>query len=540
MSINRRLCVFLFLFVGSFLLSSCGGGSSRPPQPTNYSIGGTVSKLAGSGGGLQLQNNGGDTLSVNANGTFTFTTKVASGSRYNVTVSAQPSTPAQTCGVTGGSGTATANVTNITVDCGHNEWTWVNGANVVSQPGVYGTQGTPALGNVPGARAIAASWTDTSGNLWLFGGGGRDSAGADGALNDLWKYSGGEWTWMSGANVINQTGTYGTQGTPAPGNVPGARMGPVSWIDASGNPWLFGGQGFDSAGSSGFLNDLWKYSGGEWTWMSGANVINQAGTYGTQGTPAPGNVPGSRLFSLSWTDAAGDLWLFGGLGYDSAGSQGMLNDLWKYSGGEWTWMSGANVINQAGTYGTQGTPAPGNAPGARTGALGWTDSSGNLWLFGGGGYDSTGSWGYLNDLWKYSGGEWTWMSGANVRNQAASYGTLGTPAPGNDPGSRYIAVAWTDATGDFWLFGGYGLSGKLNDLWKYSGGQWAWMSGPNVVNQAGTYGTQGTPAPGNVPGARVQSLTWADASGNLWLFGGYGIDSAGNVESMNDLWAFEP
>jgi len=34
---------------------------------------------------------------------------------------------------------------------------------------------------------------------------------------------------------------------------------PVNWTDASGNFWLFGGNGFDSAGTQGYLNDLWKY-----------------------------------------------------------------------------------------------------------------------------------------------------------------------------------------------------------------------------------------------------------------------------------------
>jgi hypothetical protein len=71
-----------------------------------------------------------------------------------------------------------------------------------------------------------------------------------------------------------------------------------------------------------------------------------------------------------------------------------LNDLWKYSAGEWTWMGGANVGNQPGTYGTKGTPAPDNVPGARTAAVTWTDATGNLWLFGGGGLDSTGTGGY--------------------------------------------------------------------------------------------------------------------------------------------------
>jgi hypothetical protein len=176
-------------------------------------------------------------------------------------------------------------------------------------------------------------------------------------------------------------------------------------MDTNGNAWLFGGFGGDSTGTWVYLNDLWKYSAGEWTWMSGSNGGGQPGTYGTKGTPAPDNVPGARYGAVSWTDAAGNLWLFGGVG---------LNDLWKYSAGEWTWMSGSDTHDQPGTYGTQGTPAPDNTPGAREGAATWIDTTGNFWLFGGMGLDSTGTGGYLNDLWKYTGGEWTWMSGSNL------------------------------------------------------------------------------------------------------------------------------
>jgi hypothetical protein len=39
---------------------------------------------------------------------------------------------------------------------------------------------------VPGARQSAVVWTDTSGNVWLFGGDGDDSTGGAGVLNDLW------------------------------------------------------------------------------------------------------------------------------------------------------------------------------------------------------------------------------------------------------------------------------------------------------------------------------------------------------------------
>jgi len=208
---------------------------------------------------------------------------------------------------------------------------------------------------------------------------------------------------MGGSNLVNQKGTYGTQGTAAAGNVPGARYDASTWTDVTGNFWLFGGKGYDSTGTVGWLNDLWKYSAGQWTWMTGSNLVGQKGTYGTQGTAAPGNVPGAREGAIHWTDAAGNFWLFGGDGFDSAGTENLFNDLWRYSAGQWTWMGGSNLASQKGTYGTQGTPAPSNIPGARISGVGWADSAGNFWLFGGYGIDSTGNvaGGNLNDLWKY-------------------------------------------------------------------------------------------------------------------------------------------
>ncbi len=102
---------------------------------TKYTIGGAVTNLVGTGGGLQLQNNGGDTFTVNANGNFIFATAITSGT-IALTVSAQPTSPAQICGVTHATGTANANVLNVAVDCGHNEWTWVSGLNLVNQKGI--------------------------------------------------------------------------------------------------------------------------------------------------------------------------------------------------------------------------------------------------------------------------------------------------------------------------------------------------------------------------------------------------------------------
>jgi N-acetylneuraminic acid mutarotase len=187
---------------------------------------------------------------------------------------------------------------------------------------------------VPGARYSASTWTDSSGNLWIFGGYGYDSNGSVGRLNDLWHYtpSSGQWTWIGGEDDFNATGVYDSLGIAALGYVPGARYSASSWIDSTGNLWLFGGYGYDSTGGVGNLNDLWRYSpsSGEWTWVSGGDGDNAGGVYGTLGTGAPGDLPGARYSASSWTDSSGNLWLFGGVGYDSTGAAGDLNELWQY------------------------------------------------------------------------------------------------------------------------------------------------------------------------------------------------------------------
>jgi hypothetical protein len=218
-----------------------------------------------------------------------------------------------------------------------------------------------------------------------------------------------------------------------------------------------------------------------WTWMSGSdgvglNGYGQPGIYGTQGTPSASNVPGGRGGAVSWMDASGNLWLFGGLGADSTDTAGYLNDLWDFSPTSkmWTWMSGSDTANAPGAYGTVGVTSASNAPGGRESAVGWIDSSRNLWLFGGSGHDSTGTYGLLNDLWEFNSAtkQWTWMSGSSTVNAGGVYGSLGVPSANNVPGARNFSANWRDASGNFWLFGGSlpvptGGSLPANDLWRY-------------------------------------------------------------------------
>jgi hypothetical protein len=503
-----------------------------------YTLGGTITGLIT--GGLVLTN-GSDRLTVAANAAqFTMPVAVAYTGSYAVSVARQPS--GLTCTVTDGTGTMPPdNFSGVAVTCVAREWTWVSGPNnTANVAGVYGSEGTPAAGNMPGSRNAAVSWADAAGNLWLYGGYAYNATGIQGVTDDLWQYSltSGQWTWMGGSTTaFNVAPVYGTQGAAGPNNEPGVRENAISWTDAAGNLWLFGG---DGNGVS--FNDLWKYdpTSRQWTWVSGSNTGNATGVYGAQGTPAAGNVPGARAQAVSWTDAAGNLWLFGGT---RAG--GTLNDLWRYTptSGQWTWMSGSSTINARGVYGTKGTAAAGQAPGARNAAISWTDGAGNLWLFGGLGYGSNGGSGYLNDLWQYSpaSGQWTWMSGSSTVNATGVYGTKGTAAAGNVPGARETAVSWTDGAGTLWLFGGQYNNGnsELNDLWQYSpnSNEWTWVSGSNSVWAMSVYGTQGTPAAGNAPGALTYMVSWTDPVGNFWLFGGYG-NAATTSGTLNVLWSY--
>src|SRR6202012_5036724 len=88
----------IWMYFATNQITNWSGGDVAS-APT-YSVGGTVSGLTGT---VVLQDNGADNLSVTANGTFTFPTKLVSGSAYSVTVLTQPS--GQTCTVSGGTGT---------------------------------------------------------------------------------------------------------------------------------------------------------------------------------------------------------------------------------------------------------------------------------------------------------------------------------------------------------------------------------------------------------------------------------------------------
>ncbi len=550
-------------------------------NPT-FSVGGVVTGLSGT---LLLAGGTLGTVSMSSNGAFVLPTRAQNYAFYQVMIGAQPT--GQKCTINNGTGTViSANVTSVAVVCKAVPPTYTLGGTLSGATGggmtlgvTVGTDsemmvlpnGAFTIGAFPAGTSYAVSVATppvgqscsvTSGSgvignanvtsvlvacktlSFNVGGsvtglvGGKTLVLADNAADLLTVSGNGAFTFK---NAIPSGSTYGVTVATAPAGQTCAIANPAGLISTA-----------NIANVN--VTCTTTPTALTWMWAGGAQTAGAAGHYGTHGVAAVANAPGARLNGSSWTDAAGNLWLFGGLGEDSTGTETELNDLWTFTPAThaWTWMAGSQVGNVAGTYGTRGQPAAANAPGGRDGAASWTDGSGNLWLFGGSGFDSTtsdinaGGGTLLNDLWVYrpATGQWTWQGGSSTGGGGATYGTKGVAAAANTPGARFDAATWSDATGNFWLFGGFGIDalgnrGRLGDLWKYAPatGLWTWVYGSNVQGQSGVYGKPG--ATGS-PGGRLSAATWSDALGNLWLFGGSGYDSAGTLDLLNDLWKFSP
>jgi N-acetylneuraminic acid mutarotase len=518
----------------------------------SYTLGGIVSGL--NGAGLVLAN-GTDSVTVAANATsFTLPAAVAFGSSYSVMIATQP--VGLTCTVAGGAATMPAMpVASVTVTCSDLSYTLGGSISGLSASGLILSDGTDVLPvatnaaffSMPSGVAYASHYivslmAQPTGLSCTVTQGTGIMPAANVASVQVTCAAAREWTWKSGSHLIAKAGSYGSQGVAAPGNVPGARYSSGTWVDGTGRLWLFGGSQSNSSPSD--FNDLWVYDPGTglWTWVNGPNTINSTGSYGSKGVAATSNLPSARHQPVTWADGSGHLWLFGGY-TDSPGIYGLLNDLWSYdiATNQWTWVSGSNTPDASGIYGTPGVASLGNAPGARLAPVSWIDTAGHLILFGGNGFDAaSGSSNDLNDLWSYDPATNMW-TWLSGSNTASSPGVYGSLGVAAVANVPPARNAAVSWEDAAGHLWLFGGSG-LNDLWSFDPGtqQWTWQSGSNTSGAGGVYGTQGVPAALNVPGSRSGAVSWTDTTGRFWLFSGYGQDTNGNGGFLSDLWSYDP
>ncbi len=413
-------------------------------------------------------------------------------------------------------------------------WTWMNGSNSYGSPGTWGTQGVPDTLNSPPAVYSAFLFTDKTGNFWLFGGAqynlGNKFYGA------FWKYNpdANTWTWMNGTSLTDQPAVYGVIGIPSPTNYPGSRgFAGLSWVDTSGNFWLYGGGSL-----YGDIADFWKYdlTTNEWTCFGSYSSFP---VYGTKGVGTASTNPGIRTETCAaWTGDDGNLWLYGG-----QGAGGSYADMWKYdlSSGYWIWMQGSDSIALPGVspvYGN-GSFNSMNTPGTRNTYNHWKDAAGTFWIYGGG----NPYFKIFADLWQFDPAtlQWAWKGGDTTAFYAGSFQMQCDTSQINFPRSvTENRASWMDQAGNLWRMGGATNSvyAMTNDLWLYNraADKWVWVSGSSGTNQAGMYGTKGVPNPANHPGARMGALNWVDYNCNLWYFGGRNQAP----HDFNDMWRYIP
>ena len=525
-------------------------------------IGGTVSGLVANTSVI-LQDNGGDSLTVTANGAFTFKTPVTGPTdAYAVTVLTQPTSPNQICTVANGSGTASANVTNVAVSCVLSYTiggtvTGVVGSGLILEDTAGNIVEKLPISAANGNQAFTFKQLVPTGTMYTVSVFAEPTGPSQNCTVTVSTASGTATANVTNVAVVCPAVTYSIGGTvvglegktPAPPNINLPLTDNSFQIQNNlGNTLNVTQNGPFQFATPEALNDQYQIS-----ILHGASTQPQGCTLWDYKGVVTGNVTNIVI------DCAHD---------------------------DWTWIDGGKTAGVAAPgvpqYGSFPNSAPTtipnpltNTPGTRYGAVGWTDKYGSLFLFGGDGFELSGKAGgpdtldaAMSDLWVCDmsfGGDfcqWQLVGGydptANptappatvgaqiIANAQSGFGPAGSPAP------RLGATAWTDNSGNFWLFGGSDGNNFLNDLWEYNPsalhpvtsvnptntyttteGTWTFVAGTTLVDQPGNY----TTAP-LAPGARTNAVTWVDASGNFWLFGGFGYDGQSILGFLNDLWEY--
>ena len=471
------------LCIGLLLLAGCGqGGLTAGPGSgaastcTACSVGGSVAGL-GANESVTLLNNGGDSLTVNSDGGFTFSATETSGSAYDVTV--QSHTPGIACTVGSGTGTVgTRAVSSIQVSC-------AAGTETI----LYSFAGGPTDGADPqGTLAL-----DSAGNLYgtTYGGGAYGvgtvfEVSASGTESVLHSFAGGA---ADGANpraglIVDGAGNlYGT----------------------TANSGAFGEGTVFEVSAAGTESVLYSFAGGatDGARPRGSVILDSAGNL--YGTTSGGGANGlGTVYALSPTDSEAVLYSFAGgttdgqvpLGHLVMGSSGSLYGTTS-AGGTYD-LGTVFEVSSSGTEIVLYSFAGGSQDGAypRAGLI--MDSAGDLY-----GTTSAGGTDDLGTVFEIS------ASGT----ESVLYSFTGGAADGSDPNGGLLM----DGAGNLYGTTSAGGADDLGTVFEIS------ASGTESV----LYSFVGGTTDGSSPTAGLIM----DGAGNL-----YGTTSAGGVSDVGTVF----
>jgi hypothetical protein len=309
--------------------------------------------------------------------------------------------------------------------------------------------------------------------------------------NDTWIFRNNTWT--------NITPTHS----------PGPRRGLMMEYDPrDGYLVMFGG-----SNDVGYLNDTWKFRAGVWTELFP--------------TVAP---PPRRSAGFTYDSTDGELLLFGGHAGSVVTTQyTFFNDLWAFTGGNWTLLHPSN-------------PPPPNAEPF----FAYDPASGQVVLFGG-----------YKAIYPNGTGEFTmWFTWTLYKNK---WTNLTTQVAGNQPGPRDGgAFIFDPVTGGLVEFGGDDLIPPLPDVWSFKNDQWtedcALCAPPGRAGDHGTWdpaiGGMITFGPPNAASNTTPAQTWINVSSmapqltvtppqvDLGYGSNFSAQIAGGVQPLNASWNF--
>lgn len=313
---------------------------------------------------------------------------------------------------------------------------------------------TSGLATSPaGRRSAAIAYDAVSQYVVLFGGYYQGTF-----FGDTWAYKSGAWT-----ELWAPTSSPGTCQPPAGGtsvSCPSPRgLAGMTYDAKDGYVLLFGG-----VGTGGYLSDTWSFQLGKWSQI------------------APSTPPSARELPAMTYDAEDQyVVLFGG--DDGAGSAAVLDDTYKFAGGQWTQL------------------APTQSPPPLTAVTMANDPSyGYVVLYGGCEQNTCPAPSY-NVTWRFLAGEWSRLTLAN--------GPLGR---------GFASLVYDSMDNYLLLFGGENASDATvySDTWLFEAGNWTKL------------------APAVSPSARWGAAAVADVTdGYVLLFGG------AEPNAYPDTWEYE-